>query len=144
MILRHATLADAAAIAALTGELGYTADEAASRERLSKLLDRAECHLVVAEMKGAVAGWLQAVTGEVLESGFRVEIVGLVVGEKFRRRGVGRALVARAEVWARSLGAPAIVVRSNTLRTESHVFYPALGFESTKTQAVYRKHLDSA
>jgi hypothetical protein len=39
------------------------------------------------------------------------------------------------------LGAPVLVVRSNTTRRESHVFYPALGFSVSKTQRVYRKLL---
>jgi GNAT superfamily N-acetyltransferase len=78
----------------------------------------------------------------VLESGFRVEIVGLVVAEDCRRHGVGRELVQRAEQWAAGLGAATVVVRSNTKREESHRFYPALGYAATKTQAVYRKRLE--
>ena len=37
------------------------------------------------------------------------------------------------------IGAEAVVVRSNTKRVESHIFYPALGFTVSKTQSVYRK-----
>lgn len=50
-------------------------------------------------------------------------------------------LVAAAERWAKSIRAPAIVVRSNVQRTGSHAFYPALNFSATKTQNVYRKSL---
>jgi GNAT superfamily N-acetyltransferase len=76
-----------------------------------------------------------------LESGFIVEIAGLVVAEDCRRAGAGRALVQQAERWAGARGAESLVVRSNTLRTESHRFYPALGFLLSKTQAVYGKQL---
>jgi 4-amino-4-deoxy-L-arabinose transferase-like glycosyltransferase len=76
-----------------------------------------------------------------LESGYRVEIVGLIVGQGCRRRGIGRALVQKAERWALEIGSQVLVVRSNTKRVESHDFYAALDFNATKTQAVYRKQL---
>jgi ribosomal protein S18 acetylase RimI-like enzyme len=96
---------------------------------------------VVGVANGVVAGWLQARTSDVLESGFRAEIVGLVVSKACRRRGLGRLLVENAVAWAKSTGAGSMCVRSNVQRTESHVFYPALGFEPVKTQKVYRLDL---
>ena len=89
--------------------------------------------------EGRLTGWLQAHAYDILESGFIVEIVGLVVAQDCRRSGAGRALVRQAEQWAATLGAEALVVRSNTLRTESHLFYPALGFSISETQTVYKK-----
>jgi len=140
--LRTATPADASTIAGLTRELGYPAETAAIASRLARLLARDDQLVLVAEHPpGDVVGWLQASTNEPLESGFRAEIVGLVVSDRARRQGVGRQLVARAEQWAAARGAPAIVVRSNLKRVESHAFYPALGYTSTKNQAVYRKAL---
>ena len=68
----------------------------------------------------------------------RVIIVGLVVGERHRRHGVGRALVKAVTEWTRKLGHTTIRVRSNAARVEAHDFYPALGFERTKTQHAYR------
>lgn len=141
-MIRDAVLADAGEIARLTTELGYSANEAEISGRLAKILGR-EDQLVLVAISGAeIAGWLQAHASDVLESGFRVEIVGLIVGENHRRAGVGRNLVQRAEKWAEKLGAASVVVRSNTLRSASHQFYPALGFTASKTQAVYRKSLD--
>jgi hypothetical protein len=51
-----------------------------------------------------------------------------------------RLLVAEAERWAREKGAEGVVVRSNAQRVESHLFYPALGFQESKRQVVYRKN----
>ena len=93
---------------------------------------------------GVVVGWLQAHASHVIESGFRVEIAGLIVSPDARRCGIGRALVSRAEEWARHLSVEAIVVRSNVQRLESHAFYPALGYNVSKTQTVYRKKLANA
>jgi GNAT superfamily N-acetyltransferase len=141
MTIRDALLSDAAEIAALTAELGYEANAEAIAGRLGRVTDRRAQMVVVAVAEAKIVGWVQAQASEVLESGFRVEIVGLVVAASCRRRGVGRGLVAAAERWAIEIGAPAIVVRSNLKRTESHRFYPALGFSTSKTQAVYRKVL---
>lgn len=144
MIVRPARAEDAGAIARLSAELGYAATVAETAERLTALRADERQLVVVAEDAGAVVGWLQAHTSLVLESGFRAEIVGLVVAASARRRGVGRALVQRAETWAADAGARLLVVRSNVARTESHRFYPALGFTAAKTQHVYRRVLGSA
>jgi|SRR5882724_3471164 len=141
MTIRDAVLSDAAEIARLTAELGYPTNAEEIAGRLSRVMDRRKQIVLVAALEEKIAGWVQAQASEVLESGFRVEIVGLIVAESCRRRGVGRRLVEEAERWAIELGAPAIVVRSNSKRVESHIFYPVLGFSSSKTQAVYRKFL---
>jgi len=138
--VRAATPDDAKAIALLSRELGYPAASRSTRERLGKILGRDDHRMVVAvSPDGAVCGWLQAQCNVVMESGLRVEIVGLVVSEKMRRKGVGRSLVSQAETWAAEMSAETIVVRSNTKRVESHVFYPSLGYLPSKTQVVYRK-----
>jgi ribosomal protein S18 acetylase RimI-like enzyme len=140
--IRRAIEDDAQAIASLAIELGYTVDAQVRRSRLRAILRSAADLLLVAEdASGSVVGWLQAHAAHVVESGFRVEITGLIVSTMFRRRGLGRALVAKAEEWAREISADAVVVRSNVRRVESHSFYPALGYASTKTQVVYRKLL---
>ncbi len=140
--IRRATEKDAEAIARLSGALGYEAPVKVMRGRLKAIL-KSECDLAVVavEAKGGVIGWLQAHENCVIESGFRVEIVGMIVSAEARRRGVGRALVAEAERWARERTVEGMVVRSNVKRLESHLFYPALGFIAGKTQTVYRKPL---
>jgi GNAT superfamily N-acetyltransferase len=138
--VRVATKDDAEAIASLVEELGYSADAAAIRKRLSSLASRSDQLVAVARSEhGAVGGWIQAHSSEALESGFRVEIVGLVTTKSRRRCGIGRLLVEYAESWAARVGAQAIVVRSNVNRLESHKFYAALGYANIKTQNVYRK-----
>jgi GNAT superfamily N-acetyltransferase len=144
VVLRPARESDAAAISQLIAQLGYSADSTATQQRLGRLLPREDHLVLVAVTKGeTVCGWLHAHAADALESGFRVEIVGLVVGREMKRKGVGKALVEQAERWAKALGAEAIVVRSNIKRTESHAFYPALGYTESKTQKVYRKQLSA-
>ncbi len=140
--VREAREGDADAIAPLVEELGYPAETRAIRQSLSRLVGREDCLVAVAQSKDrTIYGWVQALYSEALESGARVEIVGLVVASVTRRRGIGRLLVEFTEAWARRVGVPIIVVRSNVNRIESHKFYAALGFSNTKAQNVYRKSL---
>jgi N-acetylglutamate synthase-like GNAT family acetyltransferase len=141
--VRAAKIGDAQAFASLSRELGYPAEVKAVRERLQRVLGRDDQRVIVAELPdGSVCGWLQAHSSVAVESGLRVEIVGLVVTEGVRRRGVGRHLVAAAETWATEISAETVVVRSNAKRIESHAFFPSLGFLQSKTQVVYRKRSD--
>jgi len=140
--VRRAKEEDASVIAELSRTLGYDTTAFVTGKRLRFILRSDADLLIVAEdSQGAVVGWLQAHAAQIVESGFRVEITGLIVSPAQRRRGIGRALVAEAERWAKSISAEAVVVRSNVQREESHVFYPALGYAATKTQNVYRKNL---
>jgi predicted N-acetyltransferase YhbS len=142
--IRRAREEDAPSIAQLSTTLGYNAEPAVIAGRLRAILGYEADLLIVAEdPRRAVIGWLQAHAAHIVESGFRVEITGLIVSPGQRRRGVGRALVVEAERWAKAMAAEAIVVRSNVRRVESHALYPALGYTATKTQNVYRKTLSS-
>lgn len=140
--VRSAKVDDAAAIAALAAVLGYPADPAVMSQRLQRVLPREDQRVFLAEDAGPrPCGWLTAHGFDTLVAGFRVQITGLVVADTHRRQGVGRMLVKEAEAWAKEIGAEAVVVFSNVKRTESHSFYPALGYTNTKTEAVYRKNL---
>jgi GNAT superfamily N-acetyltransferase len=141
--IRWASEADSPAFARLTTELGYPASAEAIGERLAKILGRSDHLVIVAQAGGRVCGWLQAHSADVIESGARVEIVGLIVAEDMRRKGIARLLVEDAERWASAQGINLLVVRTNVSRVVSHQFYAALGFMHSKTQAVYRKRLST-
>ena len=134
-------MADAARIAELSGILGYPNSPAAITERLKRLLPRTGDLVLVADQLPPVMGWVHAAEQELLDSGRRCEILGLVVAPEVRGRGVGRQLVAAVEEWAVQLGLRQLAVRSNIVRTESHPFYERLGFVKIKTQHAYRKQL---
>jgi GNAT superfamily N-acetyltransferase len=142
--LRAARLDDAAEIARLAGELGYPAPVTDIHARLLRMLPLPQHRLRVAEQGAALLGWIAIEQRMTLESGERIEIVGLVVDAHARRSGVGRMLVADAERWAHALGAGAINVRSNVAREGSHPFYERLGYVRRKTQHAYTRVLDPA
>ena len=141
-LIRGATEEDAEALGRLSVTLGYGTEQEAVPGRLRAILASGSNLVVVAEdSTGRVVGWLQAQAVCRLHTGSKVEITGLLVDPEVRRHGVGSRLVAAAERWARGQRADGMVVRSNVKRVESHRFYPSLGFDPSKTQAVYQKDL---
>ena len=141
LIVRDATLADAARLAELSGVLGYPNSMAAIRDRLKRLRPRSGDIVFVADQLPPVMGWVHAAEQELLDSGRRCEILGLVVAPEGRGRGVGRQLVLAVEEWASERGLGQLTVRSNIVRAESHPFYERLGFVRLKTQHAYHKQL---
>jgi GNAT superfamily N-acetyltransferase len=142
--IRGATVRDAPRLAALSEVLGYPVAVETIAQRLRRLLERTEEVVLVAERApGEIVGWLHGAEQELLESGRRCEILGLVVDGEHRGQGVGRRLVDAVESWASTRGLEQMAVRSNVVRTESHPFYEGLGYVRTKTQHAYRKCLSA-
>jgi len=140
--IRTALLGDAPNLAVLSGVLGYPVVDETLALRLGNLLTRNEDIVLVVEVAPSqVVGWLHGAEQELLESGRRCEILGLVVDAVYRGQGVGRQLVAAVEEWAATRGLDQMVVRSNVVRTGSHPFYERLGYVRAKTQHAYRKQL---
>jgi GNAT superfamily N-acetyltransferase len=142
--IRPARPEDAPEIAELSGQLGYPVSGGEMSARLSRALADPDYVVTVAEgPDGLLLGWIGAEHRFLLEIGEEVEIVGLVVRQGARRLGVGKALIAAAEEFARAHGLDSIRVRSNVARPESHLFYEGMGYARVKTQHCYRKPLSS-
>ena len=138
MNVRHAIASDAAALAALSTQLGYPAQPEEAAQRLSTLGVGA---LLVAEEDGAVLGWIHVCGVQFFQSPPFAEIGGLVVDETTRGKGVGRILVDAATRWAAERGYLKLRVRSNVVREDAHRFYEREGFRRAKTQAVFDRTL---
>ncbi len=69
-------------------------------------------------------------------------IMGMVVGEGHRSEGIGTALLAACEDWARGIGCSRMTVRSRVTRERAHGFYVRHGYDIEKTSLVFRKALD--
>lgn len=144
MKIRKATSADALEMARLAKQLGYPCTPGEAQRRIAEIADRPDHLLLVCISNGRedrIDGWLQACATITIQVGFRVEIVGLIVDAKERKKGVGSRLVAQAEKWAASIGSNFVRVRSNLQREESHRFYEKIGYIENKTQVVYQKEI---
>jgi predicted N-acetyltransferase YhbS len=69
-------------------------------------------------------------------------IENLIVDQKRRRKGIGRALMDEAIKRARIAGCYKIQLLSNTARRDAHHFYESLGFE--QSAAGFRLYFDNA
>lgn len=141
--IRRARLSDAAAIADLSGQLGYPASEKEIAERLAKLLTRPHQSVVlIAEGPSRrIIGWLHVSATPLLELPPCAEVNGLIVAEGHRSLGAGAELLRAAERWARAKGCESMSVRSNVIRERAHAFYLRNGYEHYKTQKAFRKPL---
>ncbi|MET0718535.1 MAG: GNAT family N-acetyltransferase, partial [Pseudoxanthomonas sp.] len=110
--------------------------------RMGVVISAGDRQVFVIQDGERLLGWIGIELRTTLETGRKAEIVGLVVDAGARRSGAGKALVAAAENWVRQHGLDAVMVRSNTVRIESHPFYEGLGFVRRKSQHVYSKTLD--
>jgi GNAT superfamily N-acetyltransferase len=142
--IRAARVSDAREIAQLTAQLGYDLTESAASNRLSRILSRNDQQFFVADVDGRAVGWVHAVFVEYVDAEAFVVIGGLVVDRSQRRLGVGRALMNRAEVWARERGVSMVRLTSSSTRNAAHRFYETLGYTNIKTQFSFIKPLDAA
>jgi Predicted acetyltransferase len=140
--VRTAQHGDAEAVARLMLQLGYESGAAAVADRLSRILLRPDHRFLIAEAGGRPAGWLHATVFEFVETGPFVVIAGLVVDRSFRRQGVGRLLMWRAEAWAVEKGCSIVRLWSSDARKEAHRFYEHLGYSHIKTQYSFVKSVD--
>ncbi len=128
--IREARPADAEAIAALIVALGAEATPADVKRRLA-VLKKAGLPVLVAE-RGEIAGVLTTSSAQVLHRPRPVgRITMMVVAEKLRGQGIGRALLAEAEKRLAAMGCGLIELTSDTRRLRAHAFYERLGYERT-------------
>jgi GNAT superfamily N-acetyltransferase len=140
--IRTACPDDTARIAELSVQLGYPVTAGGMRSRLEAVLADEDHLVLVAESQDKqIVGWLHADVRRTPLSEPGVNVAGLVVDQKFRRNGVGRALMREAEAWTLARGFKWVSLRSNVVRNHAHNFYERLGYERVKTQHAYRKPL---
>lgn len=139
--VRPARITDAERISLLSQQLGYPASEEEIKRRFDTIQHDADHALFVAETGGWAIGWVHVFTCPMVTTESEAEVGGLVVEEKFRRSGVGRLLMERAEEWARGKGCRAVYLRSNIIRKDTKPFYEKIGYTVIKTQLAFQKIL---
>lgn len=138
-LIRDAGEGDAAAIAELLTELGYpsSAEEVEGRVARFGEADR----LFLAEVEGEVAGLAGIHVSPSLEyDADAAKLSALVVAARFRRRGIGEALVRAVEAEARRRRCVLLFLTTAERREDAHAFYRRIGLEETGRR--FAKRLD--
>ena len=130
--IRDAKLSDATALAALMCELGYETTSAEMRQRLKSILADARLRTFVAEIDNGVCGMIATLTHASHEhNDCSGKIIALVVSNKQRRTGIGRALIAAAEQDFAKRKVTRVSLTTRFTREVAHQFYEALGYSKT-------------
>jgi GNAT superfamily N-acetyltransferase len=88
--------------------------------------------VLVAEDEGTIVGFASVKERDHF-TGVRLAYVGeLAVATEAEGRGVGRALMAAVETWARERGLARILLDTGAANTEARAFYARLGFEESE------------
>jgi GNAT superfamily N-acetyltransferase len=130
--IRTMTAADAPRVAALLGQLGYPSEEGSVPARLVRMAGERRAIAIVAERGEEIAGLAAGQIFHAIHADEPVAfLMALVVDETARGGGVGRALVAHVEAWARAQGALRVSLPTALYREAAHRFYEHLGYVKT-------------
>lgn len=142
MNIRKAEINDASAISKIcTDDLGYKCTVELVSDRLKNIDGKRET-VYVAEIDGTVVGYIHAEIYNTLYYESMINILGIAVSSDYRRKGIGRVLLSRAEEWGKESGVKIVRLNSGGSRKEAHDFYRAMGYDDEKLQVRFLKKLN--
>ncbi len=98
--------------------------------------------IFVFEQNDEILGYIHGSPYELLFSESLVNVLGFVVKEGYRNRGIGGKLIERLEYWAKDNGYSGIKLLSHPSRINAHRFYEKRGYIFTKDQKNFIKKFD--
>ena len=128
---------DIQAAAALLTALDKSLTPSVLRSRLAKLSGNADHRVWVFEEQGIVVGVAHAFVRPALEKPCEVVVQSIAVDPARRNAGIGRALMAEAERWARAQGFASIALHTRNAAP----FYRKLGYGEVAAPTLMRKVL---
>ena len=132
VLIRDLERRDYISLAAVWREVfGPLTDEAVSGV-CEKMEGDSRYRIFVAEVDGKVVGFVSTVEALAinLPDGY-IKVNSLAVLPKFRRRGIGKMLMAYVEELAKERGSSLVELATGFQRTEAHEFYERLGYQKT-------------
>jgi GNAT superfamily N-acetyltransferase len=113
--VRVAQTQDAEPIAALCHQLGYPSSPEAVKQRYLQIQADVQHIVYVALVNETIVGWVHGHLCELMITSPQILILGLIVDEQHRGRGIGRRLLQSLEQWAREKDCDIILARSNVV-----------------------------
>ena len=135
--IREAKFEDAEVISRLSTQLGYPASEMDIQNNLLAIASTKLGNVFVAYSENTVTGWIYLYRHTDLSTGKYMEIMGLVVDEAHRSKGIGAQLIQYTINICKKENIKQLVLRSRVTRTYAHRFYRNLGFVEIKEQKVF-------
>lgn len=142
--VRDMTPADLAAARRLLKQLDYDIAVPDLQARYDSVIAAGDGQaLMVAELGGTIVGLLHVFARPALEKPVEALVQSLVVDETCRGAGIGRALMASAETWARDRGLPFVTLHTQLKRADARAFYRSLGYGEVAEAMLMRKKLEN-
>ncbi|MBR6403743.1 MAG: GNAT family N-acetyltransferase [Eubacterium sp.] len=122
-------------------DLGYQCDKYLVKERISQL-DTAREAVFVAVADDRVVGYIHVEKYNTLYFEPMANILGLAVSWTYRKKGIGKLLINRAEKWSVDNEIALMRLNSGSSRHDAHEFYRHLGYGSEKEQIRFVKRIE--
>jgi GNAT superfamily N-acetyltransferase len=140
--LREARVSDADRMTDLAAQLGYPLAPDELAERLPQVAGTRDAVVLVAvDESDQPIGWIHVELKPTLLAPLAAQVMGLVIDEAARNRGIGARLLERGEAWARERGCRAMLVGTRVTRERAHRFYRRQGYDLLKTSHFFEKPL---
>ena len=140
--VREARADDADRMSDLAAQLGYPLAPGELAARLPQVAGADDAVVLVAvDESGVATGWIHVELKATLLAPLQAQVMGLVVDESARSRGIGARLLERGEAWARERGCQAMLVGTRVTREDAHRFYRRQGYDLLKTSHFFEKGL---
>jgi GNAT superfamily N-acetyltransferase len=136
------TIEDTPEIVLLNRELGYDVPPDLVRQRIQTITESTADKIFIARISGKAAGYIQISPYELLFDKPLMNVLGLVVLEKYRRNGCASKLIEHAEQYAKEQGYTGIRLNSGIDRTGAHAFYESQGYVHRKMHKHFIKRFD--
>jgi len=97
--------------------------------------------IFVGEQDGQVVALLHVYERPAFDKPPEVIVQALVVDQNCRGKGVGKAMMNRAERWAADRKFSTVALTSSVSRSGAHSFYNEIGYKVAATSHLFRKNL---
>lgn len=131
IIIKDATINDARNLQALIHEMGYKINDEGMQIKLHRFIADPHKQIYIAFAHSQAIGFIAVVINDMIINNFnRAWIEAIMVAEKYRKFGVGRLLIKKAEEFAKANNCLNINLISNAAHKQkgTHIFYDKLGY----------------
>lgn len=110
-------------------------------KQIHKILKKDTDKIFVAVIDSQVVGYIHVHDYDLIYNDHLKNILGIAVSQKYQRQGIGKALLNKAEDWAKETNAHGMRLVSGETRKGAHDFYKCCGYQFIKKQCNFMKKL---